>query len=82
MFENEIGISARQSVAFLAELFLYNPYLRDCLLKNKSLEINNRKELFEIGSPFETKPAEGTSYFNVVLSCVQIIGKLVSEVNQ
>lgn len=66
MCDNEIGINARQSIAFLAELLPYNSNLKNCLLENRPIPLDS-----EYFCRYDAR------YLNVLLECVTLIGKLV-----
>lgn len=66
MCDNEIGISARQSIAFIAEVLPYNSNLKDCL--NGLVTVD-----------FESVPLVSGRYLEILLECVALIGKLVSS---
>lgn len=65
MCENEIGINARQSIAFIAELIPYNSNLKECLNELVTLDT-------------ESAPSLSARFLEILHECVTLIGKLVS----
>lgn len=75
--DSEMGVSARQGVALIAELVPYSSYLQSYMLETRILNLQGQDEQFIQNLSWTSAGSEIQHYLNLVVSLTRSIRKTV-----